>query len=147
MRKIIFDFYFTVLAPLFTVAVVSLWNSIRLHRAASWRQDGGANAKTFMAVSAGAISAFVAFIFTPDGFKLSIIWGFWYILTLFSILWFFYACRMLWVSAEKRSRLSFALWVLGMLFAIASARHFVDLSLNTKHIACPHCDDPDDDDN
>jgi uncharacterized membrane protein YcfT len=145
MRKIIFDFYFTVLAPLFAVAVVSLWNSIRLHREAGWRQDGGANAKTFMAVSAGAILAFIAFVFTPAGFKLSIIWCFWYILALASMLWLFYACRMLWESAEKRSRLYFALWLVGMLFAIAAARHFLDLAVDTKHIACPHCDDSDDD--
>jgi len=140
MRKIILDFYFTVLLPLSVVALVSIVNSIRYYRESSWQRS-----KVFILLSAGALLAFIAFMFIRDSIKLQIILGFWYFLGLSSILWLIYACGMAWKYADECRWLNFFLCVMSIVLALASAEHFLHQDANTRHAICPACGDSDND--
>lgn len=167
MRKIIIDFYLTVLLPLFGIGVVSLWNSIRLYRSANRfisrapkyleehpeqntpqfaeeRKDEENRkrlAKRLIQISAGGVLALLALVLVGDGIKLEVIGLIWFLLRLISFVSFLVSFGMSWHYARKRQWIPFTLTVLAILLAAASTEHFIHQTINTERINCPDCSD------
>jgi hypothetical protein len=171
MRKVMIDFYLTVLVPLLAVTIVSLWNSIRFYLSAKHQLSSAENeiktqiakgevqvetaewresqinrkdlAKQLMRISFAGAFVLVGFPFLSDAIKLNVMTGAWLILSVIGFLSFLYASIMAWICAQKRQWLNFFLAVCALLITAASTEHFFHQQLNAKQIMCPHCDEND----
>lgn len=178
MRKIIIDFYCTVLLPLsllasagFVASVRKFWMAERailrdeeflLERAtdpngdedaerylAEWREDKDntkSKSKPLIQLSGGALLAFIAFAFFDDETKMFLIEQVWGVLEFAAVFALLASFATAWHYAQSRHKWKFALAILSILLATASAEHFMHQKANTERVVCPNCDDSDYDD-
>jgi hypothetical protein len=172
VRKLVIDFDSTVLFPLIAVALGVLWNSFRRYwesrsdckaalkriekpfdtreegeeffewgskRCAEWRK----NRKSLWFPSV-ALIVLCAVVMMPDGFKVFVGEGLWYILGVGSLVSFVICIPMAWHYAKESDWLKLGMCLLAMLVAAASAEHFIHQKENAHHVICPHCSDDDD---
>jgi hypothetical protein len=175
MRKIIEDFYLTVLFPLALVVVVSLVFPVRnfvsalveLKRADQWKKtrpepytdqemsefaEFRENKKRAIKTSgllaliwSVSLVGLYGFSLLPNSAKLTVTQGFWTVFGYASVGLFLAGIATTCYYVYRQVWIKFAISLIVVLLAAACAEHFVHLSVNTEHILCPHCDDADDD--
>jgi|SRR5271155_1110769 len=175
MRSVTTDFDLTVLWPLIAVALVLLWQSARTYLSAikssrhvekyylnQIRSSGAVDANSLETIneyrhkrsisgyrltgSIVAVSLLSGVMLVGDVWKLRIAYLAWSGLVFISLIAFLVTFGMAWYFAKEFDWLKLGVCLLGMLLSAASAEHFFHQQINSRHAACPHCDDNDDDD-
>jgi formate hydrogenlyase subunit 3/multisubunit Na+/H+ antiporter MnhD subunit len=143
MRSTVWDFDSTIIFPLFVIALVSLWNAVRLFREEKrfGNKPEAEGAKRLIQVSSMSTVILFGLFFTGDFFKIGLLSGVSELMGLVGMVAVAYYGARAWESARERKWLAFGMCVVAILLATSSVVHFLHQNMNTERILGPRPDD------
>jgi hypothetical protein len=139
MRSTVWDFDTTIIFPLFAIAVISLWNAVRLFREEKrfGNETETQRAKRLIQVSGVSTVVLFGLFFAGDFFKIGLLSGVSELMGLAGMVAVAYYGARAWKSARERNWLAFGMCIVAILLATSGIVHFLHQNMNTEKILGP----------